>query len=253
MGWLRHVITILGVIIFVLGCLLLGYMAWVLASSVTVTRFMDGSMFFTYSVITLGFSLFFSGLVGWVGGASESICLVRLFLLFIVLSMLAEIGGIITLNIFQQGLKDILEQGWSEVNQGTRNIVQHNLDCCGWEGLEEFAKNNEPIHESCYEKVTPTVSGIVSRIDSVANSVGDRRMKASACMHTLSTWFRDNKITWVMILAVVAALQVLSGGISIYLLQRINKLKKIRQSRTVSKRKLYDSSSDEEPRYSHRI
>ena len=33
--------------------------------------------FWSYSVITLGFSLFFSGLVGWVGGASESICLVR--------------------------------------------------------------------------------------------------------------------------------------------------------------------------------
>ena len=33
--------------------------------------------FWTYAVITLGFSLFFSGLVGWVGGASESPCLVR--------------------------------------------------------------------------------------------------------------------------------------------------------------------------------
>ena len=163
-----------------LGCLVIGYMAWVLATSVTVARwswwwwrwstcwwwwlkglaviaiylafvlsplsyfmkihnyrFVDGEMFWTYSVITLGFrwavvdlssktmivvvaiiiryhhfdlcgvrllddhvhhdhynhhdnhnhhdhddhldlfSLFFSGLLGWVGGASESPCLVR--------------------------------------------------------------------------------------------------------------------------------------------------------------------------------
>ena len=68
-------------------------MAWVMATSVTVHRFLNGDMvsvaansegvkcryfqFWSYSVITLGFSLFFSGLVGWVGGASESICLVR--------------------------------------------------------------------------------------------------------------------------------------------------------------------------------
>jgi len=37
------------------------------------------------------------------------------------------------------------------------------LSCCGWEGLEEFANSNEPIDESCYERVTPSVSGIVAR------------------------------------------------------------------------------------------
>ena len=37
------------------------------------------------------------------------------------------------------------------------------MSCCGWEGLEEFANSNEPIDESCYERVTPSVSGIVAR------------------------------------------------------------------------------------------
>jgi hypothetical protein len=31
----------------------------------------------SYAVIAVGFSLFFTGLMGWVGGASESPCLVR--------------------------------------------------------------------------------------------------------------------------------------------------------------------------------
>ena len=76
-------------------------MAWVLATSVTVPQFLDGSLIFTYVVIGLGFTLFFSGLVGWVGGASESPCLVGTFLFFIVLSMLAEIAGIICLTIMK--------------------------------------------------------------------------------------------------------------------------------------------------------
>ena len=52
-------------------------------------------------MIALGFALFFSGLIGWVGGASESPFLVGLFLFFVVLSMLTEIGGIIALKIAQ--------------------------------------------------------------------------------------------------------------------------------------------------------
>ena len=111
----------------VLGCVIIGYMAWVLATSVTVPRFLDGTLIFTYVVIGLGFTLFFSGLIGWVGGASESPCLVGLFLFFIIISMVAEIGGIICLNVLQLEFEDILKFGWNEVNQGTRNLIQKNV------------------------------------------------------------------------------------------------------------------------------
>jgi len=243
MGWLRHVLTVLSVIIFFLGCVVIGYMAWVLATSVTVTRFIDGSMFWSYSVIGVGFSLFFSGLLGWVGGASESPCLVRLFLVLIVVSLLAEIGGIITLKIMSVTMDNVLEKGWMEVNQGTKNLVQKHLSCCGWLGLEEFANNNEPIDDSCYERVAP-VSGIVARIAEETNNGATRRMKQTACQTSLSGWFEENKIAWVTILAVIAALQVMCIGIAVYILQRVRKLRNMRSTRTVSKRKLYDSSSD---------
>lgn len=92
---------------------------------------------FTYVIIGLGFTLFFSGLIGWVGGASESPCLVRLFLIAVVLSIIAEIGGIISLNIvrlevFKQSLCDganfnreisQLMLRWSSFNLSTKKIV----------------------------------------------------------------------------------------------------------------------------------
>ena len=72
---------------------------YVMSYHMLKSTFLHFFQIFTYVVIGLGFTLFFSGLIGWVGGASESPCLVRLFLFSVVVSMIAEIGGIISLNI----------------------------------------------------------------------------------------------------------------------------------------------------------
>ena len=42
------------------------------------------------------------------------------------------------------------------------------------------------------------------------------------------SWFEENKITWVSILASMAALEVLCIGISVYILTRVKKLQKLR-------------------------
>ncbi|EFX72125.1 hypothetical protein DAPPUDRAFT_326525 [Daphnia pulex] len=96
-GWMRHVLTALSVLIFFLGCIVIGYMSWVLATSTTVNRFLSGTLFL---------------------GAS-------------VLCILGEIGGIITLN-----------------------IVQIQMECCGFSGPQEFAYSTLPIDDSCYEPHT---------------------------------------------------------------------------------------------------
>ena len=48
------------------------------------------------------------------------------------------------------------------------------------------------------------------------------------CGDELFEWFETNKITWVTILASIAALQVMCIGIAIYILSRIKRLKKLR-------------------------
>ena len=53
-------------------------------------------------------------------------------------------------------------------------------------------------------------------------------MFQDACGPKLFSWFEENKITWVTILASVAALQVMCIGIAIYILSRIKRLKKLR-------------------------
>ena len=86
------------------------------------------------------------------------------------------------------------------------------------------------------------------RVDEETNPGTTRRMKQSPCMDNLQNWFevsfilacssiidivthspvQENKITWVTILATVAAVQVMCVGIAIYILQRVSKIRKIR-------------------------
>ena len=55
-----------------------------------------------------------------------------------------------------------------------------------------------------------------------------RRMKQSACVDNLLDWFEDNKIIWVTILAVLAAIQVMVTVIAAYILQKGKKIQKMR-------------------------
>lgn len=41
--------------------------------------------------------------------------------------ILMEIGGIIAVNIIDIDMEDIVERGWLELNQQTRNLIQSNV------------------------------------------------------------------------------------------------------------------------------
>ena len=103
-------------------------------------------------------------------------------------------------------------------------IVLLQLDCCGWAGPKDFV-SNEPIDETCYENIGQSNSGVLTRRD---GQLATKRMKEEGCGWKLEEWFDDNTITWVTILASVAALQVMCIGIAIYITCRVRKMKKLR-------------------------
>ncbi|XP_042867462.1 tetraspanin-2A-like [Penaeus japonicus] len=231
-GWLRHVLTVISVIIFIVGCMILGYMAWVLATSITVSRFLSGTLIFTYSVLGIGFLFFLTGLIGWVASASEVLCLLRLYLIALVLAIAAEVGGLIALSILDTKLEVVLLNGWAEVNQGTRNIVQNKFDCCGFYGPKEFAYTNYPLSNSCYDGVTEEDA------DAFTNA---QQLKQTGCGAPLKFWLDDNKAIWCSVLAALGGLQLMCVILCIHI---IHKLKdKSGYKRTSSKRRLHDEKS----------
>jgi hypothetical protein len=43
------------------------------------------------------------------------------------MTIASEIGGIISLSILRTKVTDIVEEGWKEINQKTRNIIQNKV------------------------------------------------------------------------------------------------------------------------------
>ncbi|KAK4309732.1 hypothetical protein Pmani_018661 [Petrolisthes manimaculis] len=211
-GWLRHVLTGVSVLLFIVGCCVLGYMGWVLATSITVSRFLSGTLIFTYSVLGVGFLFFLAGLVGWMAGATEVLCILRLYLTLLILAVSAEIGGLLALNILQTRIDDILINGWAEVNQGTRNIVQNSFNCCGFYGPKEFAYTNYPISNSCYDTIQEVNS---------ENFNSAQQLKQSGCGAPLKFWLNDNKAIWCSILAAIGGLQLMCIILCIHIIHKL--------------------------------
>ncbi|XP_068208109.1 23 kDa integral membrane protein-like [Palaemon carinicauda] len=228
-GWLRHVMTAISIIVFDVGCILLSPIFTVIRSNICLSVYLSIYLIFTYSVLGVGFLLFLSGLIGWVAGASEALCVLRLYLVLLILVIASEIGGIIALNILQMRLDDILLNGWAEVNQGTRNIIQDSFGCCGFYGPKEFAYTNYPLSNSCYDTIQD--------VDSSAEA--QQQLKQQGCGAPLKFWMNENKAIWCSILAAVGGLQLMCVVLCIHI---IHKLKdKVGYKRTSSsKRRLHN-------------
>jgi len=226
-GWIGHVLTALAVVIFLVGSFIIGYVAWILSTSVSIQKFQSGTLILTYIVIGAGLSLFFTGLIGWVAGASETACIIRLFIVMVVVTVSGFIVGVLALQFARIELEDILRFGWMEVNQSTRNLIQTSLNCCGFKGPKEFADNNYLMDPSCYEIYQ-----------------GEKRLKQAGCSKELRTWFDSSKSIWVTLtvaLFMVQILSVVTACFSLHFLAKKTKSSRV-ESRSSSNRHLYDDS-----------
>lgn len=194
----RHSVCFLAFVTWLLGCGVIGFMMWILATSPTVKQFFTGSLIFTYIVLGIGTLLFIGGLVGWIGSYRKGGCLLKLFLLLSVLTIAGEIGGIIALYIMNVKLVKVLEIAWMEVNQNARNVIQREFECCGFLGPEEFPPDSDPIDASCYR----------SNVEDGLHKVG--------CRDKLMDWMSMNKTIWVACLGSILAIQVVCVLLTVY-------------------------------------
>ena len=65
------------------------------------------------------------------------------------------------------------------------------MECCGFEGPKEFAYNNEPIDDSCYDDVNGTNGGIVDRREDVTTAKRMKQVKLVARGRSMSGWLHN--------------------------------------------------------------
>jgi len=176
----RHLLCFLAFLTWLLGSTMLAYTLWMLCTSSNIRMVFEGSTPATYVILGLGSLYFTNGLLGWIGSRSKrGGCMLTLFLLLGVLTIAAEIGGIISLSILKVGVSDIVEQSWTETNPKTRHIIQQQFECCGSNGPAEFAKTIEPIDASCYHNLNPNeLSGEeLASFNTTANNLPNEPIK----------------------------------------------------------------------------
>lgn len=221
-GCARHCVCFLSFITWLLGGVVLGTMMWVLATTPTVKFFFSGTLIFTYVVLCVGSLLFLNGILGWIGSYKRGTCLMKLYLLLSVLTISAEVGGIVALNVMKMKMADVLQQAWSEVNQRTKNVIQDHFECCGFMGPEEFIDTTDQMDDSCYYSVMSGNNVSVRQIPTL-NRVG--------CKEKLVDWFYTNKIIWIASLGALLLLQVAVVLFAVYV---INQIKRARRSNASS-------------------
>ncbi|XP_054153706.1 leukocyte surface antigen CD53-like [Oppia nitens] len=190
-GLVKHLVCLLAFLTWLTGSIIIAYTLWALGTSSNMKRLFTGTLPLTYVGLGLGSLLFINGLLGWMGSYKRGGCMLKMFLFFCVLTIAAEIGGIISLSILKTKVSDIVEQGWDEVNQRTRNLVQEQLQCCGITGLAEFANNTDPIDESCYH-IEYKINGT-----SVDPKIPERVPNRIGCKPQLVDWIFKHKMYWI--------------------------------------------------------
>ncbi|XP_042899239.1 tetraspanin-18B [Parasteatoda tepidariorum] len=216
-GVARLCVCFLSFITWLLGGIVLGTMMWVLATTPALKEFFSGTLIFTYCVLCIGSLLFLNGILGWIGSYKRGTCLMKFYLVLSVLTISAEVGGIVALNVLRTKMTDVLSTAWNEVNQMTKNVVQEHFDCCGFIGPQEFVDTTDPIDDSCYYTVTS---------DEDVSVVQMKTLNRIGCKEKLVDWFYNNKIIWIASLGGLLLLQVVVVLFAVYVINQVKRAKR---------------------------
>jgi len=216
-GLVKHLVCLFAFLTWLIGSVIIAYTLWVLGTSPNMKKLFTGTLLITYVGLGLGTLLFLNGLLGWMGSYKRGGCMLKMFLFLCVLTIAAEIGGIISLSILKTKVSDIVYQGWNEVNLRTRNIIQEQFTCCGIAGPSEFAHNSDPIDDSCYHPEKVLNNGTSS-----ASPETMQVLNRYGCKEKLVEWVFKHKMTWISAFGGFLLFQVITVLLSV---SAINHLK----------------------------
>ncbi|KAK3580982.1 hypothetical protein CHS0354_007014 [Potamilus streckersoni] len=198
-----------------LGLTAIGYVAWNLTQLPDSSVFLSGRFIFSYSLLGIGFVICIIGLLGCIGGLASSVCCLKAFIAMMTILLFVDIGVAIAGYTEQHQVFDISKHLWNEINDGLRNKIQTDLQCCAFSNIT--AEFNVKPPPSCYKDNNNASS-----------------MYVSSCKDKMEVWVKGNIPIWASIIAVAAFIQILSTTLSCLLLTKIQSSMRVSQAPTTS-------------------
>ncbi|KAH7645292.1 hypothetical protein HUG17_0830 [Dermatophagoides farinae] len=133
-----------------------------------------------------------------------------------VLSISMEIGTFISLKVANVSISNIVDQGWKEMNNQSKNFIQKELKCCGLTGLSEFASKLDPIDQSCYYQRQMETD---SKYKFSSSSLSSYEPYRTGCKQKLIDWLRKQRKIFIISTCLLLAIQILSIILMLILLK----------------------------------
>lgn len=206
-----------------MGSIIIAYTLWILSTSSNMKKMFQEPLPVTYVLLSLGVLFFTNGLLGWMGSYRRGGFMLKMFLFLSVLTIGVEIGGIISLSILKTEVVDITARGWNETNQVTRNVIQEQLQCCGWNGPRDFMYGKR-IVDSCYVVSAPSNLSSLMPIERVGlegvPQSDHRRLSDVGCKDVLIDWMQKNKLILIASFGGLLLIQVFTVLLTVSVVNR---------------------------------
>ncbi|XP_067677775.1 tetraspanin-8-like [Haliotis asinina] len=212
-GCVRPCFIVFNFLFWLMGLFLVGFIAWTMATNPTlVSGFLSGSRYFTYSILGAGILIVLAGLFGCIGGLKEGTCLLKTFIAFTVIIFLIEIAGAVTAYMMREQLQVYRDSGWADFNTETKNFLQRELKCCGFNSATEYGSNVAQYPDSCFSD--PSTKTGASQHN-------------AACWAKINEWLDTNMPIWAGTLGAVALVQIISLILAIVIVSRVKNSRKV--------------------------
>ncbi|XP_046918445.2 uncharacterized protein LOC124498697 [Dermatophagoides farinae] len=217
---IQLIVGAIGISTWIFGCCMMFYVVWSLNTITNIQSFSIGDSLITNGQLIFGIILSTVGLLIIYSSWKKNLHTLRLCIFLTVLSISMEIGTFISLKVANVSISNIVDQGWKEMNNQSKNFIQKELKCCGLTGLSEFASKLDPIDQSCYYQRQMETD---SKYKFSSSSLSSYEPYRTGCKQKLIDWLRKQRKIFIISTCLLLAIQILSIILMLILLKLLQK------------------------------